>query len=219
MKKETKTASPFTFFMLNRDDFMNMSVQDISKDFTQKVKEYEEYIENMDLEALKAEEARIIPIMQEWDNKVKDIFYDLPATCVFNASKPVTVSRKTVGEYINKLLEKVECEFSYTLGYYELWQWWNEPKATISYNNLNTTLQVLGSGLKFRGPQQWSMILIINEYFKPLHEQYTRDIMFTHLYGTCHSRLLDAMNMKDPNKANNTESLPDGTVLMDGPVQ
>lgn len=181
---------------IKRDDYKEKLVPEIAKEFEQVVNEYEEHLDKMSLEELREEEVAIVKLAQEWDETVKTIKYDLPKSVFFGGKE---FPRKSVGKMINELLEKIECEFSYTLGYYELWQWWNEPESTINYNNLNATLQVLGSGLKFKGPHQWATILTINEYFKQVHSDYQRDNLFTILYGTCHSKVLDQLHMKDPN--------------------
>ena len=108
------------------------------------------------------------------------------------------ITRKTIGKYICELLEKVDCEYQYTLGYYQLYMWWKDPKSKINYNSLNSTLQVLGANMRFRGPHQWEMILSINEYFKPVHNAYIIDNMMIHLYGAAHSKLLDQMKVQNP---------------------
>lgn len=180
---------------INRDDYNEAAISDIAKEFKQLVDDYEVHVENMSVEELREEEKQIVAIAEAWDKQVQTIKYQLPKSVFFGGKE---FPRKSVGKMINELLEKIECEFSYTLGYYELWQWWNNPQATINYNNLNATLQVLGSGLKFKGPHQWATILTINEYFKPVHRDYQQDNLVTILYGTCHSKILDKLNMNDP---------------------
>lgn len=201
---------------LNREDFFGMTPEEVAKQLQQKEDEYNEYIDGLSLEEKKAEEERIIKLAQEWDEELDGISYELEKTCTFQGSAPV--SKTTVGKYICEFLEKIECEYSYTLGYWQLYTLWQKPGKEISYKNLNATLTVLGSGLRFKGPHQWQMILVINEYFKPLHNQYMKDNMLTFLYGKCHSNLMDRMKIEDPDAANKTEEFTDGQVIMEGPV-
>ena len=204
---------------INREDFNEKSLEDIRKEFQGIVDGYENDIKDMSIEQLREEEKRLIDIMEKWDKQVSEISYDLPKSFTFEGSNR-EVTRKTVGGFICELLEKVECEFSYTLGYYELWKLWKNPPSTINYRQLNSTLQVLGSGMKFRGPHQWELILSINEYFKPLHNTYQKDNFITILYGTCHSKLIDLLEMNDPEKANkhNEIEAEQSEVLVEDPV-
>lgn len=205
---------------INRDDFNGKTLTEIRNELQVVADGYEKDIDNMSLEELHEEEKRLIGIMDKWDNVVNGLQYELPKSFTFEGSSR-EVTRKTIGGYICELLEKVECEFSYTLGYYELWKLWNKPPSTISYRQLNSTLQVLGSGMKFRGPHQWELILTINEYFKPLHNTYQKDNFITILYGTCHSKLIDMLDMKDPEKANkhNETEAEQSEILLEDPVQ
>lgn len=188
--------------LINREDYINRDRNEVMNEFQKIIDDYDAYIKDMNLEQCKEEEKRVMDIMDEYDKIQLNIEYDLPKSCVF-AGSTQEVSRKTIGKFIMELLEKVDCEYTYTLGYYELYMWWKEPKAKISYNNLNSTLQVLGNNMRFRGPHQWQMILSINEYFKPLHNAYIIDNMITHLYGTCHSKLLDKMKIDNPIEPDN----------------
>ena len=201
---------------LNREDYFDVSTEEVAKQLQQMEDEYNEYIKTLSVDEMKEEEQRLIKISQEWDKEIDGITYTLDKACSFNGMPPV--SKKTIGKYICEFLEKVECEYSYTLGYWQLYNLWQSPGEYIAYRNLNATLSVLGSGIKFRGPKQWQMILLINEYFKPLHNQYMKDNMITFLYGTCHSHLMDRMKIEDPEVVNNAEELQDGQIIFDGPV-
>lgn len=182
---------------INREDYIMKDRNEVMEEFQKLINDYEAGIKDMNLEQCKEEEKRLVGIMNEIDKKVMEATYELPASCTFKGSnRPIT--RKMIGGYIDELLEKVECEYQYTLGYFELYQWWKAPQATITYNNLNSTLQVLGANMRFRGPHQWEMILTINEYFKPLHNAYVVDNMILHMYATCHSKLLDKMKIDNP---------------------
>ena len=183
---------------LNRTEYLSKDREEVIKEFQQIVNTYEAEIKNMNLEQCKEEEKRLMDIMNKHDEVMRTVEYDLPKSCTFAGSSR-EITRKMIGEYINEFLEKVECEYQYTLGYFELYNWWKEPKSKISYNTLNSTLQVLGNNnMRFRGPHQWQMILSINEYFKALHNSYIIDNMVTHLYGVCHSMLLDRMKIDNP---------------------
>lgn len=183
--------------LINREDYINKKHEEVREEFSKMVDEYDEYIKDMTVEQAKDEEKILMKLMDDLDKVIADIEYELPKSCTF-LGNPQEITRKTIGKYIVELLEKVECEYQYTLGYYELYQWWKDPQSKISYNKLNSTLQVLGNNMRFRGPHQWALILSINEYFKPLHNSYLIDNMMIHLYGSCHSKLIDKIQMNTP---------------------
>ena len=205
---------------LNRDEIINKKPSEVGMDFTKILDEYKKEVENYTEEQCKAEEERLTKIMDQWDAVLKDIKYDLPKEVASPAGQ--IVSRAKVGEYINDLLAKVECEFQYTLGYYQMYLWWKKPQPQIDYATCNSTLQVLGSGLRFRGPEQWQKILTINEYFKACHDHYAIDNMITYLYGSCHSALLDRMSLvsKAPDTGTPGEvEAEQGSIQLDGTIQ
>lgn len=187
--------------LLNREDYIGKDHNEVINEFQKIVDGYENDIKDMTLEQCKEEEKRLIAIMDEHDKVMLGVEYDLPKICKFGGSSQIT--RKAIGNYICELLDKVECEYQYTLGYFQLYQWWKNPQDKINYNNLNSTLQVLGNNMRFRGSHQWQMILSINEYFKPLHNSYIIDNMLTHLYGACHSKLIDKMKIDNPLEPDN----------------
>lgn len=183
--------------LINREDYINKDRKEVMEEFQKILDQYAEDIKDFTVEQCKEEEKRLVPIMDELDKVITNVEYELPKSCCFMGS-PAEITRKTIGKYICELLEKVDCEYQYTLGYYQLYMWWKDPKSKINYNSLNSTLQVLGTNMRFRGPHQWEMILSINEYFKPVHNAYIIDNMMIHLYGTAHSKLLDQMKVQNP---------------------
>lgn len=196
---------------IERESMKGKKPMEIIREFQQIVDDYKAGIESMDVDQLKEQEQQIIEIQQKWETILNDTQYDLPKE-VANPSG-VSVSRAAVGKYIGEMLNKVECEFKYALGYYQLYLWWKKPKATISYHTLDSTLHVLGSGLRFRGPAQWESILTINEYFKPLHEAYQIDNMITYLYAMVHNAIMDKMKINAPV---NTEAEQGAPVIDEG---
>lgn len=190
--------------LINREDYINKNREEVGEELQKLVDEYDKHVQELTVEQCKEEEKELMKVMDEHDKIMLGVEYELPKSCTFLGSN-TEITRKTIGKYIMELLEKVECEYQYTLGYYELYMWWKDPQAKITYNNLNSTLQVLGNNMRFRGPHQWQMILSINEYFKPLHNSYIIDNMLTHYYGACHSKLLDKMQLQTPIKPENQE--------------
>ena len=181
---------------IEREQYQGRKPAEVGQEFQKIVDEYKSTIENISVEEAKEQEKELMGLMDKWDEVQKGIQYKLPKEIASPAGNMVT--RSSVGKYICEMLNKVECEFSYTLGYYQLFMWWKKPQSIIDYKTLDATLHVLGSGLKFRGPAQWEMILTINEYFKPMHDMYSIDNMITYVYSMCHQAILDKLKIEAP---------------------
>lgn len=195
---------------IKRENYVGRDRNEVIDEFQKIVDDYAKQVDEMTVEQCKEEEKALMELMNQHEKIMADVVYELPKSITFKGSN-TEITRKTVGNYICELLEKVECEYQYTLGYYELFLWWKKPAATINYNTLNSTLQVLGSGLRFRGPHQWQLILSINEFFKPLHNDYIIDNSILHTYANIHSKLLDKMQLNTPVTPTPTAS-DEGTV-------
>lgn len=191
---------------IERDTVIGLKHEEVAKKYQELVDNYKKEVEGMPVEQLHEEEKKIMEVMDKWDKVLADLRYDLPKE-VANPDG-LKVSKNAVGKYIGEMLNKVECEFQYTLGYYQLFMFWKQPGSSIPYHTLDSTLTVLGSGLRFRGPEQWVRILTINEYFKPLHEKYSIDNMTTYLYSMCHNAVLDRLNIEAPAEVP-TEEVPE----------
>ena len=197
---------------VKREDYLGKDSTTVAKEFEKILDDYKESLESMTVEQAIEEEKLIGEHIDKWNGMIKDIKYTLPKEVVNVAG--VKVSRTQVGKYICDTLNKIECDYPYTLGYYQIWKWWKSPKSEIEYNMLNSTLQTLGSNIKYKGPAQWEAILTINEYFKPNHNEYAIDNMISFLYASIHSALIDKQKMEAPIKSENQQQ--ETEVIMDG---
>ena len=139
-------------------------------------KEVAEYIKvvktkNTD-EELDAMEKELMDEWTEFDKYIKDREYLVPASCVFEGK---TYTKADVAGKIVYFISKQEQIFQYVYGLYELCKLWKSPTfEKISYGALDSTLRLLDQN-KFQGMTEWRDILIVNEFMKPLHEDYSKD--------------------------------------------
>lgn len=185
--------------MTDKTSLEQMSVAEVSKMYDEQLAQFKEEVEKIESEQeLNELEAKAIKDIEDWDAVLKDKTYSLPAKITWN-NKDIT--RAQIGTRIRQLLDKFEVEFSYTLGYYQIASWWTKPQPTISYHMLDSTLRVLGNGIKFKGIAEWENILIINEYFKGSNDDYTKDLIQTYNYASKHNAIIDRLTIIAPKKS------------------
>ena len=110
----------------------------------------------------------------------------------------LTISSIGVPNAIAKLiiyfLDKIEVEWSYTLGMYQLTQLWrSKDLKTIKYKAYDSTLRCL-DGVKFKGSSEWRDILAINEYMSKCHNLYSIDTAWLYFLSGKHNAILDLLN-------------------------
>lgn len=174
-----------------------------------KVEEYKEYIKDMTVEELKQEEQFIIEIIEAYEKKLHEKEYELGKKCKFEDK---TYLAKVVWGYIRDILNKREVEYSYTLGLYQLYRYWENPGETIKYPVLDSTLRTLQSQDRFKGISEWEKILVINEYFKQNNSDMTLDYLQDIFYAHLHSSILDKLKIDSPVETGNEEA-------QEGPIE
>lgn len=134
------------------------------------VQNFTKDLENItDIEALEKMEEEVIAEIEEHTEKYNKYEYKLPAGVNFDGKN---YSREGIGNDICMFINTQEISWQYTLGLYELYNFWKNPNNfKITHGILDSTLRVLDQ-CKFKGFNQWKSILIINEYMKPNHEAY-----------------------------------------------
>lgn len=130
--------------------------------------------------------------LEEYDNYIKEVIYKLPASVTFDGKKYM---RSKVASMIVNFLNKVEVKWDYTLGLYELSKIWrNEETKTLTFGQMDSTLRCLDQ-VMFKGFSEWSDILVINEYFKANHEEFSIDTA-THIYlSQMHNAVLERIEL------------------------
>ena len=152
-------------------------------------------------------EKEILDNLQKMDDYLKVVTYALPKKVKY---KNKTLSANMIAGRINDFIKRKEVQFSYTLGLLELYNFWHSVGITngpteISYGVYDSTLRILGD-MVFKGPQDWENIIIINEYFRLINDEYIKDLTALQYYSQLHSQLLDRMKLLQPVAENHDDS-------------
>ena len=168
-----------------------------------------EVSELADEEATIAKEEEIMVLMNENDEFMKAIEYDVADSCEFDGQH---FNKETVGRMIADFISSQEVEWSYTLGLYELAKLWkNKDLEKIQYHAYDSTLRILG-GIKYKGVESWKKILTINAFLGSCHEAYVRDTTYMVYLSNLHNIVIDALKKFNPeleSEANAVEAIRD----------
>lgn len=178
---------------MNRDDLKGKTYAEVSELFDKELEEYKNKVaEVMDQETLDKMEAEVNDEYTEVNNYLTDVTYDLPGGVDFDGKH---YSKNDVAQQIVYFLNKNEVEWSYTLGLFELAKLWkNKDFAKISYYTFDSTLRTLNQ-IKFKGFDEWKNILVVNEYMKQCHDEYTKDTAMLLFVSQKHNAILDRMQL------------------------
>ena len=81
---------------------------------------------------------------------------------------------------------------------YELVALWKGDNFTqIPYRAYDSTLRCLNQ-VSFKGMQEWTDILAVNEYLSIAHNEYSLDTGMLIFYSECHNALMDRMKELNP---------------------
>lgn len=127
--------------------------------------EFKESLKSFSKEELEAKLKEIGEESKELDDTVSKKEFKLPEkhTAAFEA--------------IRYFLDKQKVKWNYALGLITIYEFFMKKQQTISYAMLDTVLRMLGQ-LEFEGYEEWKKVVLINDYFKPIAEEY-RDITDT----------------------------------------
>jgi len=157
------------------------------------VDDYKEYVDTLDdPKVLEEEEKKCIAALEEFDKYIKTVTYDIPEGVVFEGKR---YSRSDVAGKILYFIGKNEVAWQYTLGLYQLCQFWkNTAETKLTYGQLDSTLRLLEQQ-KFHGYEEWRDILLVNEYMKALHEAYTKDLALQIAASQKHNAVLERIDL------------------------
>lgn len=186
-------------FILNHDiDVANMTIQDIAKHYESEVNRYREHIKTFgdDLESLREEEKFVMGLMEADEARMaKFKGYELPESVEFLGEK---LTKGVIATKIRKIFERCEVPFSYTLGYLQVYTFWQQPTKYIEHKMLDSTTRILGDPkLTFKGPKEWASVLAIDSYLQPMIKDFNLNKIYQVLGIELHNVVLDAMKIND----------------------
>lgn len=172
---------------MTREDLKEKEYREIEGMLNSELVMFSDEISKLTMEELHAKEEEILREMAEYDKYLDTVAYELPQSVEFEDEK---YTRSAIGKYIVKFLSKMEVEFSYTLGMYQLIKLWQSTTKSVNYKAYDSTLRCLNS-CKFKGADEWKQILGINTYLTDCHEMYKKDLSWLIFLSTKHNALMD----------------------------
>lgn len=182
--------------MINREDFNGKKYEEMMATMEQELVLYHDTLNDLTtLEACKAEEGKLMNYMDEVDARLNTVTYELPESIEFENKH---YSRKDIISKIIYFLNKIEVKWEHTLGMYQLVALWKGDNFTeIPYRAYDSTLRCLNQ-VTFKGMQEWTDILAVNEYLSIAHNEYSLDTGMLIFYSECHNALMDRMKELNP---------------------
>lgn len=182
--------------MINRSDFDGKSYQEMMTAMEQELVVYHEFINGLTtLDACAEEEQKLMEHMNEVDAHLNQVTYTLADGVNFENKH---YSRKDIISKVIYFLNKIEVKWEYTKGMYELVALWKGDNFTqIPYRAYDSTLRCLNQ-VSFKGMQEWTDILAVNEYLSIAHNEYSLDTGMLIFYSECHNALMDRMKELNP---------------------
>ena len=183
--------------MIKREDFNGKLYEEMMSAMEADLVMYAEQVAGYNtIEDCIAEEQRIMLLMQSHDEVLDGIKYELPNDVIYESKR---YSKKDVSAKILYFLNKIEVKWSYTLGLKQLYDMWkSEEFKEIPYRVFDTTLRTLDQ-VTYKGHQEWNDILIVNDYLKQCHNDYSLDTGILGYYSEMHNMVMNRMKELDPN--------------------
>jgi hypothetical protein len=188
---------------------LNLSVEE-GVTFAQRAQQYRNELEryiaylkenfNGNEQALLEEEKIWISKIEEFEGFINDVKYKLPDSVIFDG---IEFPKTEVAKRIRAILDNTEIQFSFTLGYYEVYKFWKSPNKNIKHKVLEATLNSLGGVDKYKGFKEWENILVVDSYFKPFYDtDYQNNNLDRMMFTALHNAVLDELKLLQPVEQN-----------------
>lgn len=183
--------------MLKREDFNGKPYQELASAIEAELVMYTEQVSKFEtMEQCLEEEKILMDALDEVKVNLNNTRYELPDHVEYDGK---CYSKKDISTKISYFLNKIEVKWEHTIGMYELVSLWrSEEKKHIFYAEYDSTLRSLNL-VTFKGYQEWSDIIVVNEYLSKCHNDYSLDTSILVYLHEMHNILMNKMNELDPN--------------------
>lgn len=185
---------------MTRQDLKGKTYDEMQSMLEAELVKFSEEISDKELteEDLLKKEQDVIKELNDYDNYLNKVEYELPKEHVFgDENNREKYTRNDIAKKIIYFFSKMEVEFQYTLGMYQLVNLWKGNIEKINYKAYDSTLRCLG-GLKFKGYNEWKDILAVHDYLSECHEAYKMDLAWYLYLSTKHNAIMDIMKKPEP---------------------
>ena len=182
--------------MIKREDFNGKKYEEMMEAMQNELVLYHEFINGLGtLEECAEEEQNLMKKMDEVDDRLNTVTYTLPESILFEGKH---YSLKEIISKVVYFLNKIEVKWEHTLGMYQLVELWKGDNFTqIPYRAYDSTLRCLNQ-VTFKGMQEWTDILAVNEFMSMAHNEYSLDTGMLIFWSECHNALMDRMKALNP---------------------
>jgi hypothetical protein len=183
---------------VNEKAIRSETAQEMAERLQKEFDEYAAMIDKVDSqEELDKLESELMVEMDKYDSYISGRTYNLPEEVVFEGK---SYTKSAVAGKIIYFISKIEQTWQYVMGLYELCRLWKNPDFNeITFGALDSTLRLLDQ-TKYQGMTEWRDILIVNEYVKPLHEDYAKDTTMQIALAKKHNEIIKRRDLIDPVK-------------------
>lgn len=173
---------------MTREDLNGKNFQEIEPMLTQELNDYKTIVDGvMDIEELTKMEETLMEEAKKYDEYLNSVEYDLPERVEHNNTN---YSRNEVAKFITRALNKMEVEWSQTLGLFELVNLWRtKDMSKIASKAYDSTLRVLNQ-VKYKGYDEWNEILAVNKFLSSCHSAYSLDTSWNILISEKHNAIM-----------------------------
>ena len=191
--------------MIKREDFNGKKYEEMVAVMEADLVMYKDSVAVLDtLDACIAEEQVLMASMDEVQERLKTVKYELPDNVTYGDKK---YSRKDIAAAVIYFLNKLEVKWENTLGLYQLVTMWRgEDFKEIPYHVYDSTLRCLNQ-VSFKGYTEWTDILAVNEYLTQCHNEYSLDTGMLVYLSECHNALMNRMKELEPDNTEVPDSL------------
>ena len=186
--------------MLKLEDLREIEAREAQEKLQAEVDVYKEEVKTiMDTDTLKKMEEELMPIMEEHDQYLRKLEYELPKNIQFDGRD---YKRSDITRSISYFLNKASVKWEMTLGMHGLTKFWRSADLkVVPYHVYDSTLRTLNT-LQYQGMDEWTQILSINEFMSKMHADYTKDTSYTYYLAERHNAILSQMQLisKDPSE-------------------
>lgn len=184
---------------MTREDLNGKTYAEVEPMLDQEFNEYKAAVDTMnEIDEVIAAEEKLMEEAQEYDKYLDTVTYELPNGADYGGKH---YSRNDIAKVIINSLNKLEVEWSNTLGLFELVELWkNKDLAVIPNKAYDSTLRVLNQ-VKFKGYEEWRDILATNVFLSGCHNAYQLDTGWNILISEKHNYLMSRAELvrKDNN--------------------